>query len=715
MGSSEERALNSQPAARRMENSYLRSVYWRLTGVIMAAVLLSLAGFSYFSHKAFERNLVPDVAHKASIVGASVRSLITKATSLGFDYRSLYGVQQAFDNLRSENPEFGYIGATDVEANILFQSGGPPPGLRAHALSLGGPAGRLGPLDSSTPPLLGTQYVVSLPIAEGDKRLGLLHIGIDQKFVQDVMLEVLLDVVVVLVVALFFTLELLNFIAGAPLASGLANFAAAVKRMKSGDFGSRIDVGADDEVGRVLRCLDSAVVRLNERYQSLAREVRGRLASAAGDTRTGLGAGRARLLALAERFRFGEGAVQSEDPGALARIRAPLFVFILAEELTRPFLPSYINRLLVPVPGVSPQIVIGLPIALFMLIVAIGQPWLGAWSERAGRSKAMLIGALLGAVGFFATALAVNLLDLLVWRSLCAVGYAIVFVAAQGYVLDHAKPEDRSQAFALFVGAIMVATICGPSIGGILADNLGERPSFLLSAVLCALSIFAIRRLPRAVGVAVGRPERAPKPGDLARLLVNGRFVTLTALAAMPAKIMLTGVCFYLVPLYAVSSGSTQAMAGRMLMVYAVMMVLVVPIAAQLADRGARREHLVGLGLVVSGMGGVALYYHGEFLLLFAVVFLLGLGQAISIAAQSAMVGVICRPEIQRYGEGYVYGAYRMLERLGNALGPLVAGGLVVHFGYPGAFIGISGFVLACGVLFILLTGSLLRAAPGPS
>ena len=39
--------------------------------------------------------------------------------------------------------------------------------------------------------------------------------------------------------------------------------------------------------------------------------------------------------------------------------------------------------------------------------------------------------------------------------------------------------------------------------------------------------------------------------------------MTVTGLAAMPAKMLLTGVCFYLIPLYLVKEGSTQAVAGR--------------------------------------------------------------------------------------------------------------------------------------------------------
>jgi len=191
----------------------------------------------------------------------------------------------------------------------------------------------------------------------------------------------------------------------------------------------------------------------------------------------------------------------------------------------------------------------------------------------------------------------------------------------------------------------------------------------------------------------------------------------LTGLAAMPAKILLTGVCFYLVPLYIVSIGNTQAMAGRLLMVYAIMMVLVVPFAATLSDASMKRERYVALGLVISGLGGFLMLFSESFLVLFAVVFLLGLGQALSIAAQSALVGEHCQDEIRKYGADAVYGVYRFLERLGNALGPLLASLLVVFWGYIGSFVALSALAFACGILFAISMrfGSMHASPPDPS
>jgi len=351
-----------------------------------------------------------------------------------------------------------------------------------------------------------------------------------------------------------------------------------------------------------------------------------------------------------------------------------------------------------------------------MLIVALGQPYLGGWSERIGRRRAMLVGAAIATVGFAATALAHNLYDLLLWRSLCALGYAMVFVAAQGYVLDQTEASNRAQGFALFIGAIMVATVCGPSIGGILADNIGYRRSFAISAVMALISILAIWRLPREESRDPSRrASRAPTLREILALVTNGRFMTLTGLAAMPAKIILTGICFYLIPLYIVSIGSTQARAGRLLMVYAVMMVLIVPLSAGLSDASLRRSRYVSAGLILSGLSGLLMLLStpdNSILVLFGLVALLGIGQALSIAAQSALVAEHCAEEIKRYGDDAVYGVYRLLERLGNALGPLAASMLVVAWGYLGAFVVISTFVLLCGLVFSLATRDHGRLQP---
>jgi MFS family permease len=418
----------------------------------------------------------------------------------------------------------------------------------------------------------------------------------------------------------------------------------------------------------------------------------------------------AALESIRAGFRFGSAPKDSEgDEMNLNRIRAPLFAFILAEEMTRSYLPTYVNQLLVPIPGLSPQVVIGLPIMLFMLIVALGQPYLGSWSERVGRRRAMLIGASIATVGFPPRR----------WRSTsttCCCGARCARSAMRWS--SWPRRATCSTAPATRTGRRASRSSSAPSWWPRSAARRSAASSPTTSAsarrsrspaVMALTSLLAIARLP-AIEVRTNtspRPSRGPRMREVMALTLNKRFMTLTGFAAVPAKIILTGVCFYLVPLYIVSIGNTSAMAGRMLMVYAVMMVLIVPLSASLSDASMRRDRYVSVGLIISGLSGLLLLVSDSFLVLFGVVFLLGLGQALSIAAQSALVAEHCQEEIRIYGHDAVYGVYRLLERLGNAAGPLIASILVIFWGYQGAFIAIGAGVLICGIAFTIATRGL--------
>ena len=690
-----------------MNTSYLRGIYLRLAGVLMLVVAAALAASAYISHHTFDRALAPEMGKNVAAIGGSLRALILKAVENNVDFRELYGVEQKFDEIKRETPEVSYFAITDVHGNVLHQRLRAPAGALEHFRSAPMLA-RLGTPDA--PPAavrVGDQYIVSLPIVGRDGPLGLLHIGVDVRFIDDIVLGMLYDVLVVLVVALFFTLELLNFMAGARLEEALRTLGDTFERGAAGNFARPARTKAEGPFAPLLKLMDGVLAHVNEAYAALARDVEAARGKPAHERPPGVGAAQAGLQTLTARYRFGSEAPAA--PGAdntqLAKVRAPLFVFILAEELTRSFLPTYVKGLLVPIPGLAPELVVGLPIALFMLIVAIGQPWLGVYCERVGHRRTMLTGAGIATVGFLATAMSYNVLDLLLWRSLCAVGYAMVFVAGQAYVLEHSTLANRARSFALFVGAIMVATVCGPSIGGILADNIGERATFVVAAVLALGSTAAMRMLPERRASAEPRAvPKVPSLREIGALMINRRFMTVTGLAAIPAKVLLTGVAFYLVPLYIVSIGSTQAMAGRILMCYAVMMVVLAPLTAALAKTRERMEWLVGGGLVISGLGGLALLAGDGVGWVFAAVLLIGAGQSLSISAQSALVGEHCREEVARIGEGTVYGVYRLLERMGNAAGPLLAGVLVLRYGYRSSFVAIGAFVLLSGLAFVIAT-----------
>jgi len=687
-----------------MNSGYLRGVYLRLAGVVTLAVMLALAVNAYLSRQTFERALAPEVAKKMFSVAGSIRSLVLRAVESGISFDDLYGVTEGFDEMRDDAREAVYMAITDTHGKVLHERMKAPAGAATYMASPKTLA-LLETPDVVPPPVrLGNQYMVSLPIVSHDQALGMLHIGMDVRFVDAMVFDMSLDVIVVLVVSLFFTLELLHFIAGVKLDTSLRTLGETFARGAAGDFRTPRPNFGEQAFGSLMHLLQGTLARINQAFAALAQAVDDGRRVPAHERSPGLAQAQAGVVALTQNYRFGRDDDPREaDQGLLAKVRAPLFVFILAEELTRSFLPAYVQNLLVPLPGIAPQIVLGLPIALFMLIVAVGQPFFGLWCERFGHRRTMLLGGAIAAVGFLGSALAHNVLDLLLWRSLCGVGYGMVFVAAQSFVLDHAPTTQRASSFAIFVGAIMAAGVCGPSIGGILADNIGMRPTFTLAALLALGSLLVMHGLPDSRGASDDKPRaHVPKLKEIGALLMNRNFMMVTGLAAMPAKILLTGMCFYLIPLYVLTVESTQAMSGRILMTYGAVMVVVAPVTAALATTRERMHWLVGGGLVVSGLGGALMLAGGSIGWVFAAVVLVGIGQSLSISAQSALVAEHCQAEIARMGDGIVYGVYRLLERLGNALGPMIAAVLVMFVGYRSGFVVIGSAVVLAGAIFLV-------------
>ncbi|WP_374509418.1 MFS transporter [Niveibacterium sp.] len=562
----------------------------RLAGAILLVAVLGLGGVSWATQRAFDANLQPELARKAAVVARSVGELVGTAIHYGIQMPELVGVEAHLADVRRQHPELARLAIIDMHGVPRFAVG-------EHTPEAG----------------------VRVPIGDAAHPLGSVEVGVSAAYLRSILFEVLLDLAVVFVVAVFLTRELLQFI-----------------------------TATDPRLGT---------------------------ARASG------------------------GAV-------IARMRVPLFLFMLAEELTRAFVPGFARALLGASVNVSTDVAVGVPITVFMLVVALGQAPLASWSERVGLRRAMQWGALIGVVGLAGAALAQGFHAFIAWRALCGLGYATVFVAAQGVVIAHTTQAERTRGFALFVGAIMVAAVCGPPLGGILADHVGARAGFAVAAAVALAAVLAVRLLPRdASGAVIASPRLSWR--DVVRVLGERRFLHITVLAAVPAKLILASFCFYLVPIYVVSLGAPTAAAGRALMVYAAVLVLVLPWAAHLAERGVSQALLVGGGLCVSALGGFGLLLWSGIAPVFVAMALLGLGQGLSIAAQSSLLSLACAEEIREHGSAALFGAYRLIERLGNASGPLLAGLLVASFGHAGAFALIAALVLACGLLFLLLAGAM--------
>jgi len=703
--------MSEQPASPSPQPDTLlprRTLHWLLAGLV-ACILVGQAVLAWRAFSHAERLLLPEIEKKTATLGLSVGEQIERALAFGIPIDRLVEVEPFLADHVASDPDIQFLAVLKTDNTLLYLAGDQPETLQSLALPTEAAVG-----DRIRRTIPG--YILSLlPLFSSSGLAGYLVVGMPDSVVTERISGILYEVGTVVIVTALIGIELLLLVLWLGLRLPLERVRKAVQAIAGGDFRTVIPVYVGDEIGRFSRLINRTVRLVNERYRDLlldAQEARLSQIDTAVAARVD-----AILAPIRVRFHFAEpGRERLLTVQTPATVRVPLFLFILSEELSRAFLPLYIEQLTDPAIAIGAEIAIGLPITIFMLVVAALTPMAGHWCDRYGPRSIFVLGAVFAAAGYAGTWAADGLMAFIGARSVSAAGYALVFIAAQAYVTRTANPAVRAQAGAQFVGAVFAGMICGPAIGGILADRIGYRETFLVAVVLAfAAALLAIAVLQRTQPPA--RPTGATgRVRGYLRLLADREFLGITVFAAIPAKFLLAGLMFYLAPLYLADLGASEAMIGRVLMLYGLVTVLLNPLFAGLADAWGNRTGVVAIGGLIAAVGCLVADTLPALWIMVAVVVTMGMGHAAIFSAQLAVVQGVGERYRDSVGEASVLACFRLLERLGTALGPLAVATLVSLTDAFTAVIAAGVFGLICsGVFVILLRGQPVADAAVPS
>ena len=638
--------------------------------VIIAIILcaaLTVVGWNAQSIVA--TTIAPTISAKGESLARASAALIERALKAGIPLDQLVGVDTYFAELREANPEVSGIALVAAGGNTLVKAGTEIPG--------------------EGPP-------VQAPVTQAGQQVAAVVMWTDPGIISSKVRAMLLDIAFLGVVALLIALELLALAVGSRSAQSLGALEA---RLKSLARGKLVPAGGSPHlhaVRELTQPIDAQLAKLWDRHHELI----------AAATAQGNQAALAELQQLADKH--GLDAPVAGESRAAAIVRPALFLFMMADELTRPFLPGFVRTIAPTDSRFSVDLLVSLPMVVFMITMALCQLPFAGWSERLGRREGFLAGTLIAAAGYALSGWTGDYGTFMASRVVTAVGYILVFVSAQGHIIDGSTAADRTRSLAVFVGAILVAALCGPPIGGVIADRLGAHSGFYASALLAVLAAGAgLAMLPRTHHTQVRSSGLAIS--DITAAIKAPRLLSLLFGCAFPAKFILAALCFYLVPVELAQQGYSTAEIGRLQMIYPLMMVLGVPVFASLADRFKQRTTFVIAGCVVAGAGTLFAFAVPTPAVIAAILLMLGLGQAMSIASQSSLVADSARHVPGGRSAG-VLGLFRVVERGGNAAGPAVAGALFGIVGFSFATLSIGVMVLAGALGYAFSAGSAAKS-----
>lgn len=122
---------------------------------------------------------------------------------------------------------------------------------------------------------------------------------------------------------------------------------------------------------------------------------------------------------------------------------------------------------------------------------AVCAPILGKFSDVLGRRTTLLLGIGIFTIGNILTALAPNLLIMLLARFVVGIGTAAVAPTVMSYIITEFPPNSIAKGFSLYMLISSSAVIIGPSLGALILDVWNWRILMWICVVLSTLFLMA--------------------------------------------------------------------------------------------------------------------------------------------------------------------------------------------------------------------------------
>ena len=353
----------------------------------------------------------------------------------------------------------------------------------------------------------------------------------------------------------------------------------------------------------------------------------------------------------------------------------------LAMSQILPFLPLYIEQL-----GVSghPSLSIwsGLVFSGTFLVSALVSPLWGSLADRKGR-KLMLLRASLGmAVVIALQGMVTNVYQLFALRALMGLtsGYipnAMALVASQ-------VPRDKSGwALGTLSTGPVTGVIVGPLLGGLMADHLGLRVVFFVTAGLMFVSFLITLFLIKERRIEVKKADRLSGKAVFQSLPYPTLIVTLfiSTLMIQLANSSISPILTLFIKDLSGDSGNLAFISGMIAAVPGVAALISAPSLGRLGDRiGTARILLAALGLTTVLFAIMA--WVETPLQLGILRFLLGFADGALMPAVQTLLLKYSSDQVT----GRIFGYNQSFMYLGNVVGPLIGSGVSALMGFRWVF-----------------------------
>jgi MFS transporter, DHA1 family, tetracycline resistance protein len=173
-----------------------------------------------------------------------------------------------------------------------------------------------------------------------------------------------------------------------------------------------------------------------------------------------------------------------ENKKAFTIIFLTVFIDLLGFGLVIPILPTYAKEL-----GAT-NIQVGFLAGIFSAMNFFFTPFLGSYSDRVGRRPIILLSIAANVIGYLIFGIAGSLTLFMLSRLVNGIGSSNI-AAAQAYISDITKPEERTKYLGMIGAAFGLGFVFGPAAGGFIKAHYGFEWVGFTAAILCSINFLS--------------------------------------------------------------------------------------------------------------------------------------------------------------------------------------------------------------------------------
>jgi predicted MFS family arabinose efflux permease len=656
----------------------------RLIIIVLLFISLSNLIYMFFNVKMFKYEYENQIIEQIQELGDAVKKEIEYALQFGLSIETLGGMDSFLQSILENSPELVYIKILSKN-NILYSAS------RQNEVV--------------------QEIKINILTSDSKNEKALILLGIGDELGKKIGI-MFFDLITIFLAGLIIAYEIIRFFTSKlviiPFQESISSMNKIVKNLDP-DTHEKFPSEYTSFLSRLKHCVNITMLQIDDVYNKLNLVGLEAMATIFYGRGLLLKEINKKKLFLNKIVQKNYQVIKIIDPSL---VRPIVFVFFLSSNLHSCFLPIFTRDLLVQdtfLTGFfSNEILMGLPITSYMLSATVFMLASGTkpfqWIRQ---DYAVGFATLCTSFGLFICGISENIVQLILGRMICAVGFAIVVIYCKQFIINNSSEKDRSFYLAGFNSAFAGGLFCSIIIGSIMADYFSYRFVFL-SASIMILLIFFFDYMVLSKNLPIGnRVENIEKIGVLNFLKhgFNDKNLICILLQSVITRITFIGFFYYSLPIV-LKADFTYSDIGRIMMFYGLPGILFASIINKRIKRIEQSKFFVVVSNLALGISFMMFNYfisgsamHKACSVIF-ILLLLGISNSISFPSQLRLF--LTTKTAKTIGTRTSLAVYHSVERIGSSFGPIIFGYFAACYDINMAVV-LGGLLCICGNLLFMI------------